>query len=465
MKKLFILVLGTLLSLTACGSGDIVNPNSLISIDPSVEPSEKPTIDPREEVPNPGEEGKQGEDTSKGGDIVNPSEIREKESSQILSALTLIRESAQNTIDNLNSFNLGLHMDGLLNTNAYRYTTYEYSDGNISSERLQWNEEVININNLDASLYLDNAYEANNLSELRAALGIDIDSEVSFRSYEYHFPTYKEASIHLEGSPSLKGRMEAYLDNANVYAKVNLDALVSIEAMLDSLLPGFSAKYSLENSIPLNGQTYLPLNTIGAIFNVSELATYPITEYVEEVKNYEIPHFDEDKDLVSTLALVETLLNASKYKISDFIDYSISSNEEYNLDFSLTFGPEQYNALMNTPVSSMLSNYLTSVEMEILESIDLTLNIKIDKNNLISSLNLDIRSLSVNEIPLYEPQGYYGNDDDGNKTVYVFYRDLLDMDFDNFNINFDLSYRKDTSVFPSHYLDYSQFDISQFLPQ
>ena len=159
-----------------------------------------------------------------------------------------------------------------------------------------------------------------------------------------------------------------------------------------------------------------------------------------------------------------TTTQKSNGKTMDFIDYSISSNEEYNLDFSLTFGPEQYNALMNTPVSSMLSSYLTSVEMEILESMDITLNIKIDKNNLISSLNLDIRSLNVNEIPLYEPQSYYGSDEDGNKTVYVFYRDLLDMDFDNFNINFDLSYGKDTSVFPNSYEDYITFDMSQFLP-
>ena len=505
MKKLYVLALGTLLSLTACGSVDFAggNPNNpggnnpypsidptnpgdyipsidpaLFSIDPaiySIDPALY-SIDPAIYSYNPynpsyngGQETDQSED--KGNSRVDPTPTQSvvpgeaKEAETILEALTKVRSSAQKSIGELNAFTLGMHLEGLVNTGVYRKTTVEYNDGNVETSRKQWDLETVDIDNLDMSIYLDNAYDANFLGDLKAAISLDThDTEcaASFVSYYYYG---SEQGIRVQGEPAFEGVVNSYLDNGNIYASVDGDAIFSIGSIVDNFIPNFSQRYSLEGAIPVNGKTYMPLRTLGSFFGLTDLGGMTIGNYTDLAKNFEVPHFDEEEDLIEGITLIENMLSAMNYHLSDFIDYRISSNLYSSLDFSMTFGPEQYNRLMSSPLSSVLSMYLPSEVLEILSSADLTIKLNIDRNDLISNLEVDIRSLTINGLDYRYKNTYQGYDQQGQLTTIVTEEDLMDIDIHNLVFKVDLSYGRRGDVFPSSYQDYGMFDLDQFMPK
>ena len=230
MKKMYVLALGTLLSLTACGSVDFAggNPNNpggnnpYPSIDPTNPGDYIPSIDPAlysidpaiysYNPYNPSNNGGQGQTDSedKGNSRVNPAPTHSvvpgeaKESEAILEALSIVRSSAQKSIRELNAFTLDMHLEGLVNTGVYRKTTVEYNDGNVQTSRKQWDLETVDIDNLDMSIYLDNAYDTTFLGDLKAAISLDThDTEcgASFVSYSY---SGNEQRIRMQGEPAFE---------------------------------------------------------------------------------------------------------------------------------------------------------------------------------------------------------------------------------------------------------------------
>lgn len=483
MKKLYVLALGTLLSLTACGSVDFAggNPNNpggnnpYPSIDPTNPGGNITSIDPgiySYNPYNPSNNDGQGQTDSedKGNSRVDPAPtqsvvpVEAKESEAILEALTKVRSSAQKSIGELNAFTLDMHLEGLVNTGVYRKTTVEYNDGNVQTSRKQWDLETVDIDNLDMSIYLDNAYDATFLGDLKAAISLDThDTEcgASFVSYSYYG---NEQRIRMQGEPAFEGVINAYLDNGNIYASVDGDAIFSIGSIIDNFIPNFSQRYSLEGAIPVNGKTYMPLRTLGSLFGLTDLGGMTIGNYTDLAKNFEVPHFDEEEDLAEGITLIENMLNAMNYHLSDFIDYRITSNLNSSLDFYMTFGPEQYNRLMNSPLSTVLSMYAPAEVLEILSSADLTLKLNINRNDLISSIEVDIRSLTVNGLDYHYKDTYQGYDQQGQLTTIVTEEDLMDVDIHDLVFKVDLSYGRRGDVFPSSYQDYGMFDLNQFMP-
>ncbi len=486
MKKIAILALGTLLTLTACGSGGEYSLNpftpgtsenpSVASIDPSVNPGGDPSVAP---IVNPS--------VNPGGDpivgpIVNPSvnpggdpsvapidpsaQEQENEHDKIIEAMGQVRNSAQKSLGELNAFSLILAGEGSINVETYESITVTDHNGVVKeSKTFKEADESIVLDDYRVGLYVENAYDTETLGELRAALGLRMHSNVNLQMYTTDFGTGETSTGNVIAARE-DGEAFAYLDNGNVYLSLDDDIISTMETIIGLSMAstqGAPEGFSLDGIIPASGKVYLPLNVIGMMTGGIDLQNFNIGQYTSMAKFYEIPHFEEEEDVVNGVLLAEGMLNAYGYKISDFLDYSFTSDEENSLIAKIAYGPTQYRALLNSPLSALLDNYADHYIKEVLSNADFEITFKVDSLGFISSLQANIRSFKLRGVQQSQSHYTYDSYDEETQdysatTDYGLY---MNVDLENVVVNLELSYGTISNAFPTSYEEYELLDVSK----
>ena len=488
MKKIAILALGTLLTLTACGSGEnTVNPftpgtsenpsvapanpsvnpfiPSVNPQDPSVAPVVNPSVNPQDPSVTPIDPSVNPGGNTSAVSPADPSvQPEEKESDKIIEAMGQVRNGAQKSLSELNAFSLILAGEGSISVETYETMTVTDHNGVVKETKtIKDADENIVLDDYRVGLYVENAYDAETLGELRAALGLRMHSNVDFQMYTTDYET-GETSVGKAITAREDGEAFAFLDNGNVYLSLDDDIISTMETIIGISMAstqGAPQGFSLDGIIPANGKVYLPLNVIGMMTGGIDLQNFNIAQYTSMAKFYEIPHFEEEDDVVNGVLLAEGMLGAYGYKISDFLDYSFTSDEENSLIAKIAYGPTQYRALLNSPLSALLDGYAPNYIKEVLSNADFEITFKVDSLGFVSSLQANIRSFKLSGVPqthyVYdsydeETQDYSATTDHG---LY------MNIDLENVYLNLELSYGTISNAFPESYEEYELLDVSK----
>ena len=458
MKKLTILALGTLLTLTACGSG--ANPSLQPSVNPSVNPSVEPSVNPSTDpsvTPSVDPSTDPSVDPS-----VDPSEAP-KESDVIINAMGTVRESAQSTISQLDAFNLNIGASGAYDVYAYNVTTTTPVDGSDpTSETHPIEREHLDVEDFSLGFYTEDAFSVTKPSDVKAALGLESHANGSFEYYNYTVsPTSEEPSVARQLEFEEDGSAILYAQNGNIYASFDQDLINSAKRIISSIVAPMGYQFDLDAIIPENGKVYLPLDDIGFMAGVSELSTMDISKYINLVKDYVIPEFEKQEDITNYVVLAENLFGQYDYEIGDFLEYSFTSDENYNFIASFAFGPKQYRALMGSELASLLTYFVPENVLAALASADLDITLKVNKEGFVSNLDVNVRSFSIHGVRQHRTVTDIVNPDTGETIAHYQEETFMDLDLANVSLDLEFTYGKSQDVFPTSYEEYELLDVSK----